>query len=184
MQRAGGCACGAIRFRTEAALLGTGACHCTACQKLSGGGPNYVVLVPKGAITVTQGEPKLYHSKGDSGGNVARVFCGDCGTPLWSLPEHAPFMTIKTGAFDAVTDLGPRMHIYLASAPAWHQVTGGVPTFPKMPPANAAPPAQGRSCAACCKAHERRSSPVQPLLSQHDRLTFKLVFHVPLREEP
>ena len=139
MQREGGCACGAIRFRTEAAPMGTGACHCTACQKLSGGGPNYVALLPKGALVVTRGEPKLYNSKGDSGADVARAFCADCGTPLWSIPEQAPFMAIKIGAFDAATDLGPRMHIYVASAPAWHPVPEGVPTFPRMPPANTVP---------------------------------------------
>lgn len=139
MQREGGCACGAIRFAINAAPLGTGACHCTNCQKHAGGGPNYVALVVKSALMVTQGTPKLYRDTGDSGGTVERVFCPDCGTPLWSIPEHAPFLTIKVGAFDEGADLGPAMHIYTASAPEWHRVPNDLPGFEQMPPADMAP---------------------------------------------
>lgn len=138
MHREGGCACGAVRFSVDVAPMLTGACHCTNCQKLSGGGPNYVALLPKGAAVVTKGEPKLYADKGDSGGNVARAFCAECGTPLWSTPEHAPFMTIRAGAFDDAADLGPKMHIYVSSAPAWHVMAADLPTFPQMPPPQAA----------------------------------------------
>ena len=140
MERTGGCACGAIRFCITGELLGTGACHCSDCQKMAGGGPNYVALVPKGVLAVTQGEPKLYQTKGDSGDDVARAFCPECGTPLWSIPRHAPFMTIKAGAFDDTKDLGPRMHIYVSSAPSWHAIPQDLPAFQKMPPAHPSEP--------------------------------------------
>jgi hypothetical protein len=133
-ERAGGCACGAIRFTITAPLIGIGACHCTDCQKASGGGPNYVALASKGALEVTKGAAKLFCSKGDSGAEVARAFCADCGTPLWSIPAHEPFMPVKLGALDDRSDLAPQMHIYVASAPAWHQFGNGLPAFPKMPP--------------------------------------------------
>ena len=134
MERNGGCACGAIRFKVMAPFLGVGACHCTDCQKASGGGPNYVALAPKGALVVTKGEARLFHCTGDSGGDVARAFCPDCGTPLWGLPHHAPFATVKVGAFDDWADLAPQMHIYVDSAPPWHERGNGQPTFAKMPP--------------------------------------------------
>ena len=139
MYREGGCACGAIRFSIDAAPLGTGACHCTQCQKFSGGGPNYVALLPKGALTVLKGQPKFYCASGDSGGAVGRAFCADCGAHLWSIPEHAPFMPVKVGAFDELADLGPKMHIYTASAPSWHPAPGDLPAFAKMPPAAVKP---------------------------------------------
>ncbi len=135
MERTGGCACGAIRFKIKAPFIGIGACHCTDCQKASGGGPNYVGLVPKDALVVTQGEAKLFYSKGDSGAEVARAFCPDCGTPLWSVPAHEPFFTVKLGALDDRADLAPQMHIYVASAPSWHPLGDGLPAFPKMPSA-------------------------------------------------
>jgi hypothetical protein len=132
--RTGGCACGAIRFKITAPLMGVGACHCTDCQKASGGGPNYVALAPKSGFEITQGEARVYVTKGDSGEDAGRAFCPNCGTPLWSLPPKAPFATVRLGALDHNADLTPALHLYTASAPPWHLMREGVPTFPKMPP--------------------------------------------------
>jgi len=132
--RTGGCACGAIRFKISAPLVGVGVCHCTSCQKASGGGPNYVALAPNTAFEVTKGEARVYLSKGDSGEDAGRAFCPNCGTPLWSLSAKAPFATVKLGALDHNADLTPALHLYTASAAPWHLMHEGVPTFPKMPP--------------------------------------------------
>ena len=134
MERTGGCACGAIRFEITSPLMGVGACHCTDCQKGAGGGPNYVALAPRDALVVTSGEATLFRSTGDSGAEVARAFCAHCGTPLWSIPAHEPFLTVKLGALDDSSDLSPGMHIYVSSAPSWHPVDDKVPSFAKMPP--------------------------------------------------
>lgn len=136
--RSGGCACGAIRFSITGPLMGVGACHCRDCQKIGGGAPNYVALAPKTAFELTRGEARFYTSKGDSGADVHRAFCAECGTPLWGLPSHAPYLTIKLGALDDNTDLSPGLHLYVASAPPWHLMHEGLPTFAGMPPA---PPA-------------------------------------------
>jgi hypothetical protein len=135
IERTGGCACGSVRFKISAPFLAVGACHCTDCQKASGGGPNYVGLAPVTAVSVTKGEPRTYRTSGDSGAEVRRVFCADCGTPLWSVPAHEQFMPVKLGALDDRSGLSPAMHIYVASAPEWHMIPDGVPAFPKMPPA-------------------------------------------------
>ncbi len=132
--RTGGCACGAIRFKITAPLMGVGVCHCTDCQKASGDPPNYVALAPKTSFEVTQGEAKVYFSKGDSGEDAGRAFCPDCGSPLWSLPAHAPFTPVKLGALDDSSDLAPTLHLYAASAPLWRLMHQGLPTFPRMPP--------------------------------------------------
>ena len=133
-ERTGGCACGAVRFRITSPFLGVGACHCTDCQKASGGGPNYVALAPTAAFEVTRGEPRIFRTRGDSGADVGRAFCPVCGTPLWSEPAHEPFTPVKLGALDDTADLAPGMHIYVASAPAWHSIPDGLPAFAGMPP--------------------------------------------------
>jgi hypothetical protein len=132
--RTGGCACGAIRFKITAPLMGVGVCHCTDCQKASGGPPNYVALAPTAAFEVTNGEAKVYYSKGDSGQDAGRAFCPECGTPLWSLAAGAPFTPVKLGALDEHADLSPTLHLYVSSAPPWHLMHDGLPQFPKMPP--------------------------------------------------
>ncbi len=95
----GGCACGAIRFKVTAPLLGVGVCHCTDCQKAAGGGPKLCRSCARPpAFQVTKGEAKVYRTKGDSGAEVGRAFCAECGTPLWSIPGKEPFVPVKLGA--------------------------------------------------------------------------------------
>lgn len=133
-ERTGGCACGAVRFRITAALLGVGVCHCSDCQKASGGSPAYVGYAPNGALEITSGDVRIYRSKADSGEDVGRVFCPDCGSPLWSVSAGAPFTPVKLGALDDASDLKPSVHIYVASASPWHLMHEGLPRFPQMPP--------------------------------------------------
>ena len=140
MERTGSCACGAIRFKVTAPFIGSGVCHCTDCQKASGGGPNYVALVPRGAITLLSGTPKRFQKAGDSGLPATRLFCGDCGTPLWSEPAEMPFVPVKLGALDDSSGLEPQMQIYTSSAPAWHRLRDDIPSFEKSPPKR---PAEG-----------------------------------------
>ena len=135
--RKGGCACGAIRFEVNAPIIAIGACHCHKCQKASGGGPNYVALAPKGALNIVQGTPKVFEAKGDSGATVGRVFCGDCGTPLWSIPAYEPFTPVKLGALDDTAGLALDMHIFVESAPDWHNLNDDVPKFDTVPPTGA-----------------------------------------------
>jgi hypothetical protein len=135
----GGCACGKVRFKFNKAM-GCGVCHCLDCQKASGGGPNYVVLALKDGFEVTKGEARVYTSKGDSGADIGRAFCADCGTPLWSLtgPE-TPFNPVKLGALDDSSGYRPALHLYTDSAQPWHLMHEGIPRFPKMPPAGPPP---------------------------------------------
>jgi hypothetical protein len=124
-----------VRFKVSAEPIAVAVCHCTDCQKASGGPPNYVALAPKTGFEVTKGEARTYVSKGDSGAEIGRAFCSDCGTPLWAVLADMPFVPVKLGALDHNADLAPSMHIYAASAPPWHLMDDGTPVFPKFPPA-------------------------------------------------
>ena len=131
----GGCACGAVRFKITAPPMGVGVCHCLDCQKGSGGGPNYVALIPRAGFEVTKGEAKVSTCQGDSGADIGRAFCGNCGSPLWSIPgEMSPFFPVKLGALDESSGMEPNLHLYTDSAQPWHLMHEGLPRFGKMPP--------------------------------------------------
>ena len=131
----GGCACGAVRFRIEGDLMGGGVCHCRSCQRASGGPPSYVVLAPKAGFSVTKGEPKVHKSRSDSGVDVGRAFCPECGSPLYSTGGEAmPFVPVKVGALDDPSTYEPQVHLYIEDAQPWHLMHEGLPRFPRMPP--------------------------------------------------
>lgn len=130
----GGCLCGAVRYRTEAAPLFAGVCHCTDCQRTSGSAFACEVGVPKDGLVVT-GEVRVFSNKGDSGGGVHRGFCPTCGATLLVEVDAMPGAVLLTmGTMDDKTIIAPQMHLYCASAQPWVALPQDIPTFPKMPP--------------------------------------------------
>jgi hypothetical protein len=81
--RTGGCLCGAIRYETVGDPVFTLRCHCRDCQRQSGAAHVPAARVPSGGFRILQGTPRRYVTQADSGNEIVRVFCGDCGTPLY-----------------------------------------------------------------------------------------------------
>lgn len=116
----GGCLCGAVRYSVDAPMANVIACHCSHCRKISGAGSSHNVAIPTSALTITQGEPKLYADTADSGNRLNRFFCANCGSSLFSRREKMPEMTIlKAGTLDDATGLKLAMNIWTDSALPW-----------------------------------------------------------------
>jgi hypothetical protein len=130
----GGCACKAVRYEVSADPMAVMNCHCRACQYASGGAYTTAVVVPRGTLTVTKGAPKAYASAGDSGGTVVRMFCGDCGSPLFSEPEAGPFQVVKAASLDDPGKLTVGGALYVSEAQPWAHIDPAKPAFEKMPP--------------------------------------------------
>jgi len=58
----GGCLCGALRYRLDAAPLDTGYCHCTRCRQSTGAPVLAWASIPVAAFAYTKGQPAIYHS--------------------------------------------------------------------------------------------------------------------------
>ena len=130
----GGCACKAVRYEVSADPMAVMNCHCRACQYASGGGYTTAVVVPRGTLKITKGVAKGYTSTGDSGGKVTRSFCAECGSPLFSEPEAAPFQVVKAASMDDPSALEIRGALYTSEAQPWAHIDPAKPQFPKMPP--------------------------------------------------
>ena len=103
--RAGGCQCGAVRFRIHGKLGRASICHCRMCQKAFGGFFGPLVSAPADGVEWTRGEPKYFQSSV----NIDRGFCENCGTPLtYRTPES---LDIAIGAFDEREDLVPQVQV-------------------------------------------------------------------------
>ena len=113
----GSCLCGAIRFTVSAPVADLRACHCTSCQKASGAGGSVNAVMPMSAFKITQGTPKRYDAKADSGRTLYRYFCGDCGSPIYSQRAAAPeMMMVRAGTLDDSSGLKVTASIWTKSA--------------------------------------------------------------------
>ena len=130
----GGCVCQAVRYDVSAEPLAVMNCHCRACQYASGGSHTTAVVVPRAAFRLTKGTPKRYSSKGDSGREVHRFFCGECGSPLFSEPPNELIYVVKAATLDDPSWLKPRGALYVSEAQPWAPIDSGLPIFEKMPP--------------------------------------------------
>lgn len=131
----GGCYCGAVRYASEGEPLAKAQCHCRECQYISGGGPNFYMVLPPEGFRYVKGAPKRF-ARSDLDAPVTREFCGDCGTHIATRRTDMPYVILKIGTLDAPeTDYRrPRMAIYTKDKQSWHDLPDDLPCFEGLPP--------------------------------------------------
>ncbi len=127
--RRGGCLCAKVRFEIDVEPAVVAVCHCTHCQRQSGGMFSTNLVVPETAYRQT-GETKVFEDSGDSGGAVWRHFCGDCGSPILSRTTIMPgVVMLKAGTLDDFSGLTPGVEVYADHAAAWVTPVAGARRF-------------------------------------------------------
>jgi len=119
---AGGCQCGAVRFRVDGALGRASVCHCRMCQKAFAAPYGALVTVGREQLTWTRGERGRFQSSN----KVARGFCRDCGTPLTFEWDDAK-IDLAICAFDAPAEIAPEVQLRAASGLPWAAEVGSLP---------------------------------------------------------
>ncbi|MES2492913.1 MAG: GFA family protein [Pseudomonadota bacterium] len=115
----GGCLCGQVRYAFSGDPLLVAVCHCRNCQKQSGAPFSLVVAVADDAFSRT-GQTRVFDDQGDSGAVVHRHFCPECGSPIVSIADALPGLTlIKAGTFDSSCDWPPAFEVYCDRASPW-----------------------------------------------------------------
>jgi hypothetical protein len=130
----GHCLCGEIQFEISRDPLMAGVCHCKNCQRQAGSAFSTLWGVPKEAFTFVTGEPKLFADTAtDSGNTVERYFCGNCGSPIYSVvPGQPDVMFLKTGTLDDTAGFTPQFHVWCDSKQNWVELGDSVPTMAKQ----------------------------------------------------
>jgi hypothetical protein len=131
----GACNCGAVRYIIRGRPLAVVACHCTNCRKQSGAAHSVNVVVKASAMSVDGSLEAYQDPDSESGVPVAREFCGDCGSPIRSVPGASPkIIAVKAGTMERAGEFAPTMHIWTSSALPWVEIPDDLPTFAKSPP--------------------------------------------------
>jgi hypothetical protein len=127
----GGCLCGGVRFEIDRPLVHAGYCHCTRCQRRTGTAASVQARIQPGSLRIVSGELLLREYKPDDG--WAKVFCGECGSSLWSRsPDDPGVFGVRLGSFDDDPGVRPSYRQYVAYAAVWEPIPDdGLPRFPE-----------------------------------------------------
>jgi heme-degrading monooxygenase HmoA len=122
---AGGCACGAVRYRARGVPRDETLCHCRDCRRASAAPAVAWVTFDTSDIEWSR-VPKDWRSSAP----VRRSFCADCGTPLafrrLNVPEETDLTLVS---LDDPEALRPKDHTYTRSQLSWFVVVDGLPRF-------------------------------------------------------
>jgi len=126
----GGCLCGNVRFAYTGALGTAAYCHCSDCRRCTGSAFNVSVAMEIKHFEIIHGSPRGYTKQGDSGNELTRHFCPDCGSPLFtSSPRHPDLVYIKGGALDDSTPVEPAYQSWTRSSVPWARIKAGLPSY-------------------------------------------------------
>jgi hypothetical protein len=132
--RTGGCLCGAIRYESAGEPLFSLQCHCRDCQRQSGSAFVAAVRVPSAQFRIVKGKPRRYVARSDAGNEIARVFCGDCGAPLYVQVSTRPDLVgVRVASFDDPSWFRPDADIFVKSAQPWDYMNPDVPKYSTYP---------------------------------------------------
>jgi hypothetical protein len=120
---AGGCQCGAVRYRLIAEPTGVNICHCRMCQKASGGPIMAFGGVRLDQLIWTRGAPKIFASS-----SIAeRGFCAECGTPLTYRMLERDRISVTLGSLDEPVEVAPTVQFGSESKLPWLEAALAAP---------------------------------------------------------
>jgi len=134
----GGCLCGAVNYKVSEPFALSVDCFCTDCRKTSGTGHGTHCITNDSQFSLN-GTTRNYEKEADSGHMITRHFCGECGSPIFSLNKGMPGMiAIRASSLEDTSHANPSLSVFTSSAPSWDQ-PHVEPAFEHMPPANVRP---------------------------------------------
>ena len=121
----GGCACGAVRFRTSREPGVVVACHCSQCRRQTG---LYFASadVPLDGLEIDGREALRWHQSSEA---AERGFCRNCGSALFWQRTGSDMISILAGSFDQPSGLTFGYHIYCADKGDFYEINDGAPQY-------------------------------------------------------
>ncbi|MGE0179322.1 MAG: GFA family protein [Sphingomonas sp.] len=125
----GGCACGAVRYRLNAAPMFVHCCHCTSCQTETGSAFVINALIEASEVEMIEGEAEPLLTPSESGRGQQIWRCPECRVALWSNYGGACDLIrfVRVGSLDDPGSLPPDVRIFTRSKLAWVRLPEGAP---------------------------------------------------------
>lgn len=130
----GGCACGKVKFSTDAEPMMAGHCQCRHCQQLSGAGHTTFAAFTADSIQMS-GEVKYWDYMADSGNTATRGHCPNCGSQLFAKSTGMNgVLAVQLAAMKDSSKVKPAMVFFNGKEQPWDNLDASMPRFPGMPP--------------------------------------------------
>jgi hypothetical protein len=130
----GGCMCGGVRYEVSAPPEFANYCHCTRCQRRTGGAAALSARVQRGTFTIAEGEDLVAVYRPETG--FEKAFCSRCGSGLFSRdPDDHDVIGVRMGTFDSDPGVRPSFRQFVAYAAPWEAIPDdGLPRHPERRP--------------------------------------------------
>lgn len=116
--RKGACLCGSISYKVFSDPVSARVCWCSVCQKIASNGTVNAVI--NNESLKVEGDLSEYKCIAESGNEIVRRFCSNCGSHLFANSSAFPdFTVLRIGTLDDPSSIKPTMNIWSESAPAW-----------------------------------------------------------------
>lgn len=130
--RTASCCCGQLRIEVQGDVLGTGVCHCLACQQRTGS--VFAALAAFAAPYAVSGKATEFVRTGDQGAKFRFRFCPVCGSNVFHTEEgNEQCVMVAVGAFADPGMPPPQDSVYECRRHAWVQLPAGIPRYEKDP---------------------------------------------------
>ena len=139
--RAGGCACGAIRYRLSSDPLFIHCCHCLNCQRQTGSAFVINLMIEASQVEIIAGVPQPVEVPRDDG-STQRIFrCPTCQVAVFSEYGQPEVRFVRAGTLDQPSRVTPDVHIFTRSKVSWIEIPESAPAFEAYYDTNALWPA-------------------------------------------
>ena len=130
----GGCSCGHVRYRMTSKPMWVNACHCTWCQRETGGAFATNALIEADRVELAgEGAPEAVDTPSASGKGQKIWRCPKCRVAVWSNYAGAgdAIRFVRVGSLDAGHGIAPNIHIFTSTKQPWVVLPPGVPAVPE-----------------------------------------------------
>lgn len=124
----GSCLCGNVQYQYDGTLDEISICHCEQCRKAQGSAFVAVSPIKSASFSILKGEEYLKEYR--SSPNKVRVFCRECGSPLYSARDDLPEVKrLRLGTLETPVEVKNRYHTFTGSKASWFDIADGLPQF-------------------------------------------------------
>ena len=124
----GGCLCNGVRYEYDGVIEEISMCHCSVCRKAQGSA--YVAISPidSARFRIVRGQELLREFR--SAPNKVRVFCSNCGSPIYSARDDLPGVRrLRLGTVETPFVCSNAYHVWVGSKATWETIGDGLPRF-------------------------------------------------------